>query len=432
MPHWLNLPGRLWQRMSTPRGRGYVMMVCSLMLVVVGIGGIVDGMYQAATPDAVRSNSGWNAEIAKSEGQFIARARPSFAVRNADGEQVTASNVYVEGWKWTKAANGGKHIDLIAQQTSDCVSFSATIGKVFLAAKRIVKDGQAADLKITFPPFDYYASRVLIGNNQFRGGGGSVVGWAMQAGEKYGSLPWEDAETLGFGYSGRLADQWGNDRGVPKSKLLPLASQYKIRNFAPIRSYQDLVDALGNGYPCPFGAPITFKTNTRTADGKRWLIKQDSRGHAQCFVGIEDRDGRQKGAYCHGTWGPNAHDWPLNGEPPGGGWVSKEIIERDILPAWDIYAITDQDDFLADTTAEWTTFKADIEESGDAAAAQVIAAAEAPSPEPVFRGARQYAFEIGIGIEVVALVVLVWSLWLTRDPSKSRRRRARRAGTDKW
>lgn len=167
----------------------------------------------------------------------------------------------------------------------NCVSFGSKNAVEYVSLIEI-HNGDNEVFHPIFPPFHYGTGRVLVGNNQLRGGAGSLGSWQAKAVEQYGSLR-SDYEGVPQ-YSGSLADNWGDSkRGF--EPFMPEAGKRLIRRTARIRSWEELVQAICNGYP------VTIASN------QGWQMKAGSSGyheasgswpHQMCIVGICDEGSR--------------------------------------------------------------------------------------------------------------------------------------------
>ena len=107
-----------------------------------------------------------------------------------------------------------------------------------------------------------------------------------------------------------------------------------------------------------------------------------------CFIGCEDRPGRDKGCYCLNSWGVDAHPKPLNDEPPGGFWVDWQSVQR-MVAQGDSWAYSDFDGFPDEGKADWNAFKTQVEANVPGEQdAELLARSEQPDPQPVLMEAR--------------------------------------------
>ncbi len=359
---WWNVPGHVYDKIWTPEGRVQIGLYAGVVMVSISTYGLIVNAFapRDVTPEGQRF--GWNEKLAKSEVPKIAASLPRFAITDTDGRPVTGAGQSAELWKFGQLANDGMHIPTWKQESGDCVSMGWSNAIAYRMAFQIAQEQRNEVLKIPFPPYMYGVSRVYIGKRQLGRGAGSVGAWAAQGSLSWGVLPADQAEELGFTYSGKLADKWGWE-GPPKSAT-DFASRFRIRTIAQVKSWEDARDALVHGYPVTIASNVGFDGGSYDKDGKRWLRQRGNWGHQMCLIGVEDRAGRIKGAYCINSWGAEAHQKPLNGEPPGGFWMDAATVQR-IVSQGDSWAYSDFDGFPAEAVANWNKFKARAFEQGE-------------------------------------------------------------------
>lgn len=400
---WWNVLGIANEMSRHTAGRIQLGLYLGLGLILFAAGGLVDRLFFSPlqiTPEQHRF--GWNERAAKSEAPRIAALMPKFAITDGDGHVVSGAGKFAELWKFSKLTNGGKHIATWKQESGDCVSMGWSNAIAYRQAFQIANEQRNDVLKIPFPPYMYGVSRVLIGKRQLGRGAGSIGAWAAQGSLSYGVLPADQAIQLGFSYSGKLADQWGWS-GPPKDAT-DYGSKFRIRTVSQVRSWEDVRDALVHGYPCTVASNIGFEGRFVDNDEKRWGTAAGQWGHQMCFIGAEDRPGRNKGAYVINSWGADAHPKPLNDEPPGGFWIKWQDVQR-MVQQGDSWAYSDFDGFPAEAVADWNMFRTRTSEHDEQAE---LAAVEQPDPQPVLLEVRQMfapsllLFTLLVGLAVFA------------------------------
>lgn len=393
--HWWNVAGHIYTLTQSQSGRIQLAIYVSLILLTAGIAGLIDAntwsKVEPVTPDEFKM--GWDEATAKAESPRIAAMMPKFAIVDANGDPVSGAGKNAELWKFEKIANGGKHITCYRQETGDCVANGA--GRVIACrqAVQIAREGRNEVLKIPDPMYIYGISRVQIGKRQLGRGAGSIGSWAGQGTQAYGVLSRESAESMGYPYSGRLADKWGWEG--PPANAIAEARKFRIRTISQINNAADCRDALVNGYPVTVASNRGFTGGTYDRDGKRWLRAGGSWAHQMAILGVEDRPGREKGFWIQNSWGENAHPKPLNDEPLGGFWADWKTVDS-MLKQGDSWAFSDFDGFPA-AEIDWQTFVDDVAESGDADNKAAVVAADEPEPEPILKETRKmYAFPVSL------------------------------------
>lgn len=210
----------------------------------------------------------------------------------------------------------GKDTENYAQEIGDCVSFGAKNGSEYLTcsqilgvAKQIMEQGgdyqayiQAARYKFrsVFPPYYYGTGRVYVGNSDGDYSDGSLGIWMAEAVRKYGTL-FSDEPNVPH-YSGNVAKEFGAKRST-LDKWKPTAISYLVKSTAQIKSWDDLVAAICNGYPCPTASSIGYSMEP-SSDGFHRQTTQWN--HQMCVIGVDETYSEQYGiilnnwADCHG------------------------------------------------------------------------------------------------------------------------------------
>lgn len=240
-----------------------------------------------------------------------------------DGEELTKPGTPI--WEFAKRVNGGKHIEVLKQETGDCVGCGAAQAGEYMAAYEIARLGQEEEFKRWYHAFIYAVSRVApeCGNGRLRGAG-STGAWAAVAMKKYGVLFWDDPEVPT--YSGRLADQWGSS-GPPK-KFYDLAADNLVGSAAKITTVDDIRRATMNYHPVTIASGQGFDMTPVEYKGYHVFRPRGSWMHQMCYLAWMDDP--FPAAYRYNSWGVNAHGKPLNGEPPGGAWQHAADIEKEL------------------------------------------------------------------------------------------------------
>lgn len=273
-----------------------------------------------------RERFGW---VPPSERSAAARERveqilstmPTFFVA---GQSRATSGTRVVLWDFTRRINDGKHLPTFRQEVGDCVSQGAANGVNYLSAMEIARLGERERFRPAFQPYIYGISRVQVGGGRLGNSDGSVGAWAAEGVRQFGILAADEADVPG--YSGSLARQWGKRPGPP-AKFLEKAKPHVVRSTAPVSTYEQVRDALANGYPVTVASNQGFQMRGRVDRGKLWGVASGSWAHQMCFVGVDD-DAARPGCYCLNSWGPDAHGPPADDAPPGGFWVDAAVVTR--------------------------------------------------------------------------------------------------------
>lgn len=182
-----------------------------------------------------------------------------------------------------------------AQEVGDCVSFGAKNAGEYVQFFPMA-NGQRDIWTMLFPPYLWGTGRIFIGNNQLGRQDGSLGVWQAKAVQQFGVLA---KDTPGLPqYNGSVARQWGNRPG-PEQKWQDIAKQHLIQSAALVSSWEDVVTAVVNGYPCTIASNVGFDMTPRSDGFNHYST---SWGHQMCIVGVDD-DGADPYACILNSWG---------------------------------------------------------------------------------------------------------------------------------
>ena len=286
----------------------------------------------AVTPEEHRYGliDGWQQEAAP-----IIAAHPPFQLVDDQGRAIVQDNVNANVRLWDAVVKArGSHLKNYPQQVGDCVSFGVKNAVEYLFAA-----DNGRDFREVHPSYIYGYARVNIGKGAVRGDG-AVGAWGAKAAQDGGSLFTTDNGVPA--YSGTLARAWGKD-GPPKA-LIDIARARRVKTIAPVKTAAQCRDAICNGYPVTV-ASMFGSTSIKERDGRMVAAKNTQWAHQMCCIGY---DGRGPVAYFYvlNSWGPSAHPQPLQGEPPGGFWVTADDMQW-ITSTGDCWSFSDLDGFPA-------------------------------------------------------------------------------------
>ncbi len=162
------------------------------------------------------------------------------------------------------------------QQIGDCVSFGAKNAVEYLICTEKAVNGIREDFHPIFPPYIYGTSRVQVGGGRLGNEDGSLGSWAAQSVMKYGILAADDSGVPA--YSGQVAKTWGRSPG-PAQNFLDIASKRPVKSAAQIKSWEELVAAIVNGYPCTVASNQGFAME---ADSSGFHQAKGQWGHQLC------------------------------------------------------------------------------------------------------------------------------------------------------
>lgn len=228
---------------------------------------------------------------------------------------------------------------VLEQAIGDCVSFGLAGAINVLAATEIHLNGDFESWGgLTSTEDIYGGSRVLIGNGSLGNGDGSIGAWAVKYACEYGTLVRKKYDNIDLSvYSGARAREWGRPRVGPPKQLLTYAREHKIKTYSLVKTYEEVRDAIYNGYPVTIASNQGF-SNVRDKEG--FLKPQGSWPH-QMFICAVDDEYKRPGVLIMNSWGPNWVSGPkrLN-QPDGSFWCDAEVLERNILRGQDSWAIS--------------------------------------------------------------------------------------------
>lgn len=320
---------------------------------------------------------------------------PTFFVVGADAQENRTKNVRL--WEWAKLANNGQHLRNYPQEIGDCVSHGARNACEYFNAAGIGKGTLSSEYHELFPPWIYGGSRVTVGKGRLGRGDGSVGAWAAEFVQRYGVLR-ADLPNVPA-YSGRVAKDWGW-KGPP-AEFFDHAKEFTFETVAPVRSAQDVCDAICNGYPVTIASDFGTRT-IRPKDGRQVALRNSKWMHQMCIIGWDGSTNAGPWAYVLNSWGPDAHPKPLQGEPPGGFWIHSDDVEY-IVRQGDSFAFSGFDGFPPQE------FVPDFNVIGQANAAAADGVPVVQEGETMFPIPLEFQVPgTGIGLALIAMALVLW------------------------
>ena len=273
---------------------------------------------------------GWRGEIAEQEYSRLAK---SFAPWVCEGGMAEPGPPI---WEAAKELNDGKHLPTWYQQTGDCVSMGASQAGQYLHCYEIARLRHEEKFRFWFPPYIYATSRIDVGRGGLGRGAGSTGAWAAEAMMKYGVL-FSDDEGVPD-YSGSLADSWGY-RGAP-AEFKALAKDNPVKQASRLSTSDQIRTALINYNPCTYAITWVYGQGATEYKGYRTLSRgRGGGGHQVCLLAWMDEP--FEAAFLLNSWSANVHKGVDNGEPPGGAWLLRKDLERDLnTGAIEVYSLS--------------------------------------------------------------------------------------------
>jgi len=187
----------------------------------------------------------------------------------------------------------------------------------------IVRLGQPEKYRPLFAPWLYAISRCTPegGRNQLRGGAGSRGTWVATT-IKYGVLAAD--ETGVPAYSGRIADQWGENRGW--QDFQQVAIKHQFRTVAEMKSAADAADAINNGYFVTIAGNREYPNQLTNRGGKGWYGRGPRYPHQTSLLAFDVNP--EPCFYDSNQW--PGHAQGQSDGPDGGGWRTFDYIDREI------------------------------------------------------------------------------------------------------
>ena len=253
-------------------------------------------------------------------------------------------------WEFDKLVNGGKHLPSFVQEIGDCVSFGLSNAGNRVSSMQVALKRMEQRFRLWYPPYIYGTSRVDIGRGELGSEDGSTGAWAIEAVRQLGVLFRDDAGVPP--YSGEVASKWG--QGVP-DQFKKLAADNPLRSASPITSVDQIKLALDNYRPCTYAISWCYGQGQPTVEkGGYRMLKRQRRpigGHQVCLLHWNDDI---DAAFLLNSWGAQEHAGVTSklDEPPGGAYVSRADIERDMQDSnCEIYSLDGP--FEGDPSDEW-------------------------------------------------------------------------------
>jgi hypothetical protein len=226
----------------------------------------------------------------------------------------------------------GDFPDYGRQEIGDCVGQGHGHANDLLQCVEICL-GSEKEYQRTITEYIYATSREVAGilGNQ----DGSYGSAAVKAMKSYGCLSYAMKE--GTTYSGSRAKEWGK-AGAPKIAK-DKAKDYLLGNAAQVKTWEELVSSIENGYPVTI---CTAQGFTMQRDKQGFCTPKGKWGHCMFIAGMRfDRPG----ACVMQSWGPGVPSGPCDlGQPDYSFWVDRKAVEP-ILKEGDSWALSESPTF---------------------------------------------------------------------------------------
>lgn len=186
----------------------------------------------------------------------------------------------------------------------------------------------------------YGGARVEIAGGYLKFADGAAGHWAAEWLIRYGALlrqPYPGGHDFTT-YSGTLARELGRT-GCP-DELEPIAKLHPVRTVALVNSFEEVCDAIDNGYPVTLCSSVGFGPNSRywVRDSQGFLRRRGRWGHALLGIGY-DRKSRRQGVCIQNSWGNWVTGPTRLDQPIGSFWCDASTINS-ITAQGDCHALS--------------------------------------------------------------------------------------------
>lgn len=152
----------------------------------------------------------------------------------------------------------GKDIGGGVQGIGDCVSWGGKHAGEYTGCSDLLMRKETEKFQWIFAPYYYGTSRVYIGGGRLGNSDGSLGSWLAAAVERFGTL-FENIAGVPK-YSGSIAKRWGDPKPADDlDKWVNTAKPFLIRKAVKINNWDELCDAIANGYGCTVASDQGFK-----------------------------------------------------------------------------------------------------------------------------------------------------------------------------
>ena len=234
-------------------------------------------------------------------------------------------------WKAAKQVLG-RHLSYNHQLTGSCVGAGGgNMLKTQICVE--ISQGDPEEYREVWWPYTYGRSRTHSGMDS-EGEGSSGSGWA-EAITRDGSLAQDETASLP---PFRVVDGWLQltegiefqwSRGAyGEQQVGTVAKKHLVKTASPMRSAEDCIAALANGYCITQASNFGFRSSKVRGTPPVRIAPWDGSWSHQTYV-TEYWDHPTEGEifYWGNNWGPKSHGEPTGDEPPGGVYIEKETME---------------------------------------------------------------------------------------------------------
>lgn len=274
-------------------------------------------------------------------GEVSVESMPKFFI---GAQTESTEGAKVELWRPVEKLMGWR---TLRQQTGSCVGNGAWYAMVCLMCIEIMK-GDRAKALIPFLPYHYGRGRLRGG---ITGRGQGSFGWSQAEAIRLDGIistlttglpKAENEDPRNYHWSSEVEMQWSDGKKI-KEEYVTEGRLHLVQSTAPVKSYDQVRDALANSYPVTVASNRGFEMRPTVDRGKHWGRPRGTWMHQMCFIAVDD-DKARPGCYCMNSWGADAHGKPADDMPAGGFWVDAEVVDS-MVKQNDSFAYSQFDDF---------------------------------------------------------------------------------------
>lgn len=270
----------------------------------------------------------------------IVAEMPKFHVRG----RYTAADRRYALWKFAKQ-HTNEFLKYIWQLTGSCVGAGGGNMLMTLIYVEIVLGRESEIFRVLWWLFTYGRSRFHSGIRG-RGDGSTGAGWAKAITEDgvfeidpegYPDLPDFKEVQKWLQISSNTEMDWSDGAKIAP-QWFKVGKEHLVKTAARIRSAEEGIEALINGYPLTQASNFGFRSSKVVGTPAIRLAPWDGSWSHMTYID-EYWDHPTEGEIVRwgNNWGPDAHGPPVGDEPPGGVYITKATFDK-ICRNGEVYA----------------------------------------------------------------------------------------------
>lgn len=135
----------------------------------------------------------------------------------------------------------------------------------------------------------------------------------------------DEGHTVDVSWGAKLETKYSVIRDIPV-EANQLAEKHLIKTAASMRSFDDVVAAIKNGYPVTIACSRGFQMQARKDGDKLWGVPSGTWNHQTRWRAVTTNP-KRPGAFLQNSWGTGAHGKPVNQDPHGGFWIDADVVD---------------------------------------------------------------------------------------------------------